>query len=201
MKMNEYGITKDNLMRTLPDVLRNDPEMCALAEVLADQLVQLTKDKERVIIYARIDELPEDMLDLLAKDFKVDWWDPNYTIDEKRETLKKSWYVHRRLGTVAAVETAISPIYQDTRIEEWFEYGGVPYHFNLLIDLTYDNADPVKHQRVLDRVRFYKNLRSYLDGIEYFNEGGAIQVYAGAAFTGYALVQSAIAQNFGSKGG
>ena len=195
--MNEHGITKENLMRTLPDVLRDDLKINALAEVLAEQLVELSEEKEHVIIYARIDELPEDMLDLLAVDFKVDWWDPNYSVDEKRETLKKSWYVHRRLGTVAAVETAISAVYQDTKVEEWFEYGGDPYHFNLLIDVTYENADPAKHRRVLDRVRYYKNLRSHLDNIEYINQGASIEMYAGAAFAGYALVQSAVAQNYG----
>lgn len=195
--MNDHGVSIENLMRTLPDVLRNDPEMCALAEVLAEQLVKLSEAKERVILYARIDELPEDMLDTLAKDFKVDWWDPNYTIDEKRETLTKSWYVHKRLGTVAAVETAISAIYENTTVEEWFEYTGDPYHFNLLIDVTYENTDKVKHQRVLDRVRFYKNLRSHLDNIEYINQGSTIEMYAGSAFAGCAIVQSAVAQNYG----
>ena len=79
----------------------------------------------------------DQLLDILANDFKVDWWDANYTLEEKRRTLKDSWNVHRRLGTKAAVVLAISAIYPDTQVSEWWEYGGKPYHFKLLIDATY----------------------------------------------------------------
>jgi len=71
----------------------------------------------------------------------VDWWDYNYTLEEKRKTLKDSWNVHRTLGTKGAVEKAISAIYPGTEVREWFEYAGQPYHFKLLIDATYQNVD------------------------------------------------------------
>jgi phage tail P2-like protein len=137
------------------------------------------------MIYARIGALPEELLDILAYDFKVDWWDANYTLEEKRQTLKDSWNVHRRLGTKAAVERAISAIYKDTKVSEWFEYGGAPYTFKLQIDVTYEHVNPVKHQRVLERVDYYKNLRSKLDGVEYVaNPQGCCTSYAAVAVVG-----------------
>lgn len=161
------NITADNLLRALPEVLANDESMRAVAAAIAETLEARTGEIETLMIYARIDALPEPLLDMLAYDFKVDWWDANYTVEEKRATLKESWAVHRTLGTKAAVKKAISAISPNTDVAEWFEYGGEPYHFRLLIQLTGERAAPEKFQRVLERVMFYKNLRSWLDEVIY----------------------------------
>lgn len=188
-----HGLTAENLLRTLPDALKNDESMAALAASIAQVLAARPDEIQRLAIYPRIDELPEDLLDILAYDFKVDWWDADYTLEEKRQILKDNWHVHRILGTKAAVETAISAIYPGTQVSEWFEYNGEPYHFKLLIDSTYDGVNPEKHQRVLDRVEYYKNLRSVLDEIEYYDmSGGAVQ-YVGAAFLGSEMIDGATA--------
>lgn len=188
-----HALTAENLLRALPEVLRNDESMAALAASVAQVLAQRPEEIQRLAIYPRIDELPEELLDILAYDFKVDWWDADYTLEEKRQILKDNWHVHRILGTKAAVETAISAIYPGTQVSEWFEYNGEPYHFKLLIDSTYDGVNPEKHQRVLDRVEYYKNLRSVLDEIEYYDmSGGAVQ-YVGAAFLGSEMIDGATA--------
>ncbi|MCL2488631.1 MAG: phage tail protein I, partial [Oscillospiraceae bacterium] len=119
-----YGITPENLLRILPDVLKNDESMLALANAIIGVLAGQPDDIEEVMIYTRIDKLPEPLLDILAYDFKVDWWDANYTLAEKRRVLKESWAVRRRLGTKAAVQRAVSAIFDDTLVQEWFEYGG-----------------------------------------------------------------------------
>lgn len=190
------GITADNLLRTLPSVLQNDTSMQALASSISSVLAARPAEIDLIRIYTQIDFLPEELLDILAYDFKVDWWDANYTLDEKRKTLKDSWNVHRILGTKAAVEKAISAIYSDTQVNEWFDYGGDPYHFKLLIDATYENVDPAKHKRVLDRVAFYKNLRSVLDEVEYFDTGGTATAYAAAAYVGCSIIDGATAERY-----
>lgn len=191
-----HGLTAENLLRALPEVLRDDEKMAALAASIADVLAARPAEIQQLMIYSRIDELPEDLLDILAEDFKVDWWDGDYTLEEKRQTLKDSWRVHRMLGTKAAVETAISAIYPETQVSEWFEYGGEPYHFRLLIDSTYEGVDPAKHQRVLDRVEYYKNLRSVLDEVEYYDAGGTAGQYVGAAYLGCEMTDSAVAVQY-----
>ena len=193
---SEHALTAENLLRALPEVLRNDESMEALAASVARVLAQRPEEIQRLSIYPRIDELPEELLDILAYDFKVDWWDGDYSLEEKRQTLKDSWRVHRMLGTKAAVETAISAIYPETKVSEWFEYGGNPYHFKLLIDATFENVSPAKHQRVLDRVEYYKNLRSVLDEVEYYDAGGSATQYFGVAFLGSTMVDGATAVRY-----
>ena len=161
------GLTTENMLRTLPSVLRNDSAMLALGTTIANVLSARPAEIDKLTIYAAIDRLPSPVLDILAQDFKVDWWDADYSLEEKRNTLKQSWHVHRTLGTKGAVETAISAIYPNTKVSEWFSYNGMPYHYKLLLDVTYESVAPSKHARVVERVAFYQNLRSVLDGIEY----------------------------------
>ena len=182
--MNDHGLTKENLAGTLPPALRSDPFVVALSEALAELLAARPAEIDRLLIYPAIDTLDEPLLDILARDFKVDWWDPEYSLEEKRRTLKDSWRVHRLLGTRAAVETAISAIYPHTQVLEWFEYGGEPYHFRLDINITNDTIDSAKQRRVLERMNFYKSLRSHNDGVTYFVEAEPAIVRAAASAPG-----------------
>lgn len=187
------GITAENLLRTLPDVLRNDPNMQALASAIANELALRPAELDSLKIYTRIDQLPEELLDILAYDFKVDWWDANFTLAEKRATLKASWDVHRKLGTPYAVERALGAIYPDSQVKEWFEYAGDPYHFKLIIPVDVTTLDPAKHAKVLSLIDYYKNLRSVLDEVEYYGTGGVATTYATTAFVACEGVFSATA--------
>lgn len=165
-----HALTRENLVAALPPALQKDPSAVALAESMADQLAQRPAEIDRLRIYPQIDRLDEPMLDTMAFDFKVDWWDETYSLEEKRRTLKDSWRVHRMLGTKAAVETAIRAIYPETDAVEWFEYGGEPFYFRLYIDLSDVMGDETRPWHVMDRVNFYKSLRSHLDDIQFTME-------------------------------
>jgi phage tail P2-like protein len=190
------GITPENLLRSLPEVLRGDSKMLALATAIAGALSARPAEIAALEIYNRIDELPETLLDILAYDFKVDWWDADFKLEEKRQTLKASWDVHRHLGTPYAVERALSAIYPESTVREWFEYGGDPFHFRLMIPVDQTTLDLTKHARVLALVNFYKNLRSILDEVEYFGSGGSATAYAATAFIGCEMTIYATAHNY-----
>lgn len=158
-----HGLTKENLVATLPVALQKDPSVVALSEAIAELLARRPAEIDRLRIYPAIDRLDGPLLDILAYDFKVDWWDPDYSLAEKRRVFKGSWYIHKHMGTRAAVETALRAIYPKATVEEWFEYGGEPYHFKLSIDLTGETSDAARPWRVLERVNFYKSLRSHME--------------------------------------
>ena len=182
--MNSHGLIRENLVATLPAALQKDPSVVALAEAMADLLAQRPEEIEQLRIYPVIDRLDERLLDILAYDFKVDWWDADYSLEEKRRTLKDSWRVHKMLGTKAAVETAIRAIYPRTTVQEWFEYGGEPYHFRLNINVSNETIASEKQRRVLERVNFYKSLRSHNDGVTYFMQAAEARAVSCAASLG-----------------
>lgn len=153
--------------QALPPTLKQDEEMLSLARVVAGELQENVRLARLNIIYARIDELPENVLDILAYDLHVDWYEYNYPIATKRQIIKDSVKVHKRLGTRYAVETVLSSIYHTAGVSEWFEYGGRPYTFKINIDITQDGFTEEIYRKIVRQMYFYKNLRSHLDGIDY----------------------------------
>lgn len=172
----------------LPESLKQDEGILAMLRAISQQKRKIAQQIWNARIWQEIDRMPEDALDAMAYDLKVDWWNYDYTLEEKRTTLKGCFSVHQGIGTKGAVETAISGIYKNTKVEEWWEYGADPYNFRLLIDATYEDADPVKHQQILDRVAYYKNVRSHMDAVEYYAkpEGEAV-AYGMVAQAGIAM--------------
>lgn len=177
--MNNNDILSTDFTRSLPPALKNDPKMIALAKSIADQLQINARQIKKNIIYARIDELDEQTLDILAYDLHVDWYDFSYPIAVKRRTIKDSVRVHRKLGTKFAVETALGAVFPGTQVKEWFEYDGDPYMFKVIIGATEAGVSADRQAAVLERVRFYKNLRSHLEAISYqIDKRATVQVAA-----------------------
>lgn len=173
------SITTDNILSVLPAVLAEDESINALATSIAEALSARMEEIERAGIYTRIDKADEALLDILAYDFKVDWWDSEFDIQKKRETLKSSWYVHKHMATPAAVKTALSAMCRGADCEEWFEYGGEPYHFRISMYLDAEDILVASYDKVFTLLRFYKNLRSVLDHILFIvstDIGGTISI-------------------------
>lgn len=165
-----HALTRENLVAALPPALQKDPSAVALAEAMADQLSRRPLEIDRLRIYPQIDRLDEPVLDTLAYDFKVDWWNGDYSLDEKRRTMRGNWKVHKLLGTKTAVELGLRAIYPQSWVEPWFAYEdgkGTPYHFRLHIDLSDEMLAEGKPASVLERVRYYQSLRDHLDAIQY----------------------------------
>ncbi len=195
--MNEpNGLTAVNMMCLFPAVLEKDPSVKALGEGTALMLAEHNGQLERVGIYNRIDQLPEDLLDILAKDLKVDWYDGDYTLEEKRRTIKDSFRVHRQMGTKAGVETALRAVYPDTEVLRWWEYGGAPYHFKLRINSTFERVDQAKHQKIMERLGYYKSLRDVLDEVEYRDAGVTASAFAVTACVGCEMTDGAVAVRY-----
>ena len=162
--MNEqlYGLTRDNLLRMLPEALALDAGMQPLGYITADAVAALKPSTQLVKVYARIDELDEQVLDLLARDFKVEWYDYNYQLSTKRALIKDSFLVHRHLGTKGAVVKAVSDVFPQSSIQEWWEFGGQPYYFRCIIDVT-NTAELAPLGLIKKKINFYKSARSHME--------------------------------------
>lgn len=158
-----YGI---DLTRALPPTLKNDEDMLSLAQVIAGELQETGRLIRQNIIYPRIDELPENVLDILAYDLHVDWYDFDYPIEAKRGVIKDSVKVHKRLGTVYATLTALRSVYPNSEIEEWFDYGGEPFLFRVVIDVTKAKA-PAEYFQIKRAIDAYKRLTAHMESLIY----------------------------------
>ena len=133
-----------NFADYLPETLKRDPKMKALAAAVTEQMLGVSGEIDNVLIYSRIDELPEELIDILAFDMHVDWYDYSYPLAAKRDILKNSVKVHKKMGT---------------------KYGGKPYFFKINIDTSLKGFSENDYLDIVEKVIFYKNLRSHCDGI------------------------------------
>lgn len=129
---DDNRLTVESFLSSLPEVLQMDANCYALAQSIGGKLVKIVEDAEEINIYGSIDTMPEDLLDALAIDLKIDWWREGASLEEKRDLIKTCWYVHRHLGTKSAIETAVKSFLGEGKVEEWFEYDGQPHHFRIV---------------------------------------------------------------------
>ena len=161
--MSKFSV--QGFMDNLPAPILEDEHLRQLAEVAARVLYKSWQTNRSAAIYCRIGELEEGVLDILAQDLKIDWYDYNASLTEKRRTVKDSWYVHKRIGTKSAVERALSDTWPNSKVEEWFEYGGEPYHFRVILD-TSESEAPINLDTALKKVRLFKPARAVMDDNE-----------------------------------
>ncbi|MCF8018291.1 MAG: phage tail protein I [Vallitaleaceae bacterium] len=155
-----------DLTRMLPPSLKNDEKMIALANVIGAELQKTSKMAKLNIIYARIDELEETVLDILAYDLHVDWYDYSYPVEAKRALIKDSVKVHKRLGTKFAVETALGNLHPTSYVEEWFQYNGEPFSFRVILDTTFSRAG-AGYFEIKKAVDSYKRKSAHMDELIY----------------------------------
>lgn len=174
------NIAGENLLSSFPMALASDEKLLALASITATELCELIEENDLITLYARIDELDEPLLDILAYDFKVDWWNYDYSIDEKRKTLKSLWHIHRKLGVPYASTLALSAVFENAEIVEWHRYDGRPYYFKIRVKSGETLVDYGKLTKVVEGIEYYKNERSRLESFDIEVEKNAA-VYVGAA--------------------
>ena len=141
---------------------RQDVEVQALSHALREGMRLLLKYKERALVYASIDTMPEAALDLLATECRTQYYDASFDIETKRELVKNTVRWFQIAGTPAAVEELAKKIFGECHVEEWDEYGGSPYYFRIITNAPASADDVAKFNDLLRKV---KNLRSHLESV------------------------------------
>lgn len=150
------------LLDLMPQFMQLDPVTQALCHALEPAFQSLADDVRLCLIYARIDELPEPVVDELAWGFNVDFYQ-GLSLEQKRQIVKKAMVIEATKGTPHAVEQLLGIVFGDAWLEEWFEYDGEPYHFRVLTSNTaVTGADAERFQRALSGVQ---NVRSVLEAV------------------------------------
>ena len=153
-----------SLVEILPQSILQDSKLKASAEALDFELQKLSMATREALFIPRIDELSHEVLDLLANQFHVDFYEPTeMEIDTKRSLIRSSIYEHRIKGTRGAVERLLNKITSGATVEEWFNYGGRPGYFRVNLKGLRDYGD--EGETFMRMINATKNERSWLDDI------------------------------------
>ena len=159
--MSEYLIAEN-----LPESI-NRTNLNETAQTVDREMHLASDNVILALIYARIDELAENVVDNLAVQLHVDFYDYTLPVAKKRALVKQSIAWHQIKGTKAAVEQVIQTVFNQGHVQEWFEYGGDPYHFRVDV-IESDDIDAATIGQVVKAINSTKNVRSWLDGIGFY---------------------------------
>lgn len=145
----------------IPQFMREDKNAQAFIYALNQALSPVINNIKQASIYARIDELKEDVLDMLAEQFNITEYSTSYSISVKRSLIKNCMLIHHQRGTVSAVEKVVNDVFGNARVEEWFDYDGEPYHFKVFT--TNASASDEMLEEFERIINASQNCRSYLE--------------------------------------
>lgn len=152
--------------------MQRDLTTQGLCAGLQTELRKAAFDTYKLLMYANLSSIQDtafghSLVDELAWQFHVDYYDKTADIETKKNLVKQSIRIHRTKGTPQAVIDLLRTAFpSDTILLEWFEYGGEPYHFKIITS-DFEGYDEAKFLQALNSV---KNARSYL-------EGGKVDIY------------------------
>ncbi|MEF2812948.1 MAG: phage tail protein [Oscillospiraceae bacterium] len=187
---------KDSLMTDILPGHLETAEVKALAYAVGQQIRQLCSYADKSRTYAALASAPDTVLDALAAELRTPAYDETLPVETKRELVASTLTFYTHLGTPAALEQLISILFAKGRVAEWYNYNGSEYHFKVQIDIAADAVDDAKQAQVQAWVNQYKNQRSILDTIEYYETGAEAVAFTAAAFIGCELVDSCTAENY-----
>lgn len=157
------SLYQSNITDILPEVFAEDAKVKALGYAVQKAVRRLIDYCRNISVYAVIDNAPDSVLDLLAVELNTQYYDDSQTIEVKRSLIKNTLVWYTKIGTPAAVLEAVEAIFGSGEVEEWFEYGGDPYHFK--VRTSNINSTDEMIQRLTDIVGTMKNVRSHLEAV------------------------------------
>ena len=160
----------------LPSNLMEDPAAQAFSYALREGTRLLNRYTQLCYVYCSIDTAPNDVVDLLAKELRTQYYSDALELDVKRGLVRNTLIWYMTAGTPAAVEELVGIVFGEGEVSEWFEYGGKPYWFKIKTNaiLTED-----MNTFFSDMIRRVKNTRSHIEAIE-IHRTIEQTIYAGA---------------------
>lgn len=109
---------------------------------------------------------PVSFLPFLAWAVSVDFWDPDWPEQQKRDIIAESLYLHSIKGTIGAVRRAVRLLGYEIEI---LENKGGPAQFEILADITGNTVYEEDYEKIESVVLKSKNARSHLTGTQWIS--------------------------------
>ena len=156
-----------DIRQIFPRFILADRNGFALARAIEAALVYfLEKCQDGLDCVLDPDTMPEWRLDELAWEFNI-LYDYNADVETKRGWIKNARDFYAIYGTAEGIVQYLEAAFNHATVEEWFEYGGDPFHFRVVATGEWSEEAEAWARKSIEAV---KNVRSVLDTIT-FNVG------------------------------
>lgn len=125
----------------------DSPQICCLSYAVHRSMEMIKKYSERICLRSNIAQLPSDILDYLAREMALPYYDSEFDIETKRRLIEEGYTWHYRAGTVEGVESLICAIFGNGSIVEWFDFDEgerIPGYFDVIVNGSAISDDSVE---------------------------------------------------------
>lgn len=116
-------------LSVLPVYIKEDPDAIAFSYAFKQGMTKLLTFSAMSELYANIDNLPGEILDLIAIELKSQYYNDAMDIAIKRKIIKSSLAWYAKGGTISAVNEMIQTVFGDGQVIEWPDFDGEPGTF------------------------------------------------------------------------
>jgi phage tail P2-like protein len=155
-----------SIIKLLPPNLAHDKNVRMMCEAFDTELRRIIGDIPGIGMIPNLvrKQITDNvLLDLLAWQFHCDFYNTGFSIEKKQEIILKSLDWHTRKGTPSVVEEIVSAVFSRAEVQEWFDYGGLPYRFK--IGTEDEMPDAAARENLIRAINSVKNTRSFLEKI------------------------------------
>ncbi len=171
-----------SLIELVPPNLQSDPDVIAIGRATDKQWQTFAGKLSEVLTYADIEGAASEVLNMLAVEMNVDFYDEALPLSKCRALVKNGYTYKYRKGTVRAVRQVVTDAYDQAHVEEWSDYGGEPYHFRITTEAAMPDEDTIN--KMFKAVSAVQNIRSKLDYL------GALKDVGLTGYWGFVMHQS-----------
>lgn len=171
MKLSEISLND-----IIPSNMRDDNNIkgfVAAFDYIKDKVLRLSQLAD---LFNHLDLLTGDQLNEIAKAADIPWYDTSKDIENRREILANYMDVYHKAGTVEALETALSNVFDSAQVIEWYEDGGDPFTFSVYVSGTVSEDMVNAAVRTMQRI---KPAEAVLDSITFIEGLSAKIVFGG----------------------
>ncbi|MBP2655018.1 MAG: putative phage tail protein [Firmicutes bacterium] len=160
MSKTVYDVT---LLELLPENLRSDPDIIAASQAVDTEYRALVSSIKNCLTIADVDNACSDVVDNLAGEIQVDFYDQTLSLDVRRALVKNGYIYKYQKGTAYAVKQIVEDAGLNASLKEWFEYDGEPYYFKVTTETVVSSTTVLAE--LAEMINSVKNIRSWLEGI------------------------------------
>jgi phage tail P2-like protein len=157
-------INEVTLLELLPENLRSDPDITTASRTVDGEFQALASSVNNCLTIADVDNAASEVVDNLAGEINVDFYDQTLPLENRRELVKNGYLYKYRKGTADAVKQIVSDAFDKTTVKEWFTYNGEPFYFKISTETNLPRESKIAE--VVRAVNSVKNVRSKLECIE-----------------------------------
>jgi P2-related tail formation protein len=169
-----------NLASVMPSNMTSDPiifSLCAAIDAI-NQFV--TNAIPSVLVLANIGNQPSAVTDLLAFEQQTPYYNQTLPLSTRQMLLANTGMVNSIKGTKAAVEQTVQAAFGSGTVQEWFEYGGTPGCFRVLVnDFPNSSAQMSEINRAIVASQ---RVSSHLDEVIIILETTIVSMYMASTF-------------------